>query len=90
MKFAASVLVSVVLLFSATTQAEDEGILVGSASVLQMQLGGEDNINDSIIGAIKTDIEDGLVLVGQANVVHVQVDGKDNQQNSIIGAYTEN
>jgi hypothetical protein len=89
MKLLSATLVTAALLFSTNSYAEEEGVAVGTASVLQLQIGGQDNRQESLIGVMDSEVDDGFVLVGNASVVQVQTDGHDNVQRSSIGTRTE-
>lgn len=85
MKLLSATLITAVLLFSTSSYAEGEGVMVGSASVMQLQIGGQDNRQDSLIGVMDADVDNALVIVGNAHVIQVQTEGHDNLQKSLIG-----
>lgn len=89
MKLLSATLVSAALLFSANSYAEAEGVAVGAATVLQLQIGGQDNRQESLIGVMDLDVDNGFVLVGNANVTQIQINGHDNVQKSSIGTRTQ-
>ncbi|WP_154724423.1 hypothetical protein [Thiothrix nivea] len=68
--------------------ADEAGIGVGTATVLQLQLDGQDNIQDSMIGHLDSALEDTVILVGEASVVQVQTGGRNNVQTSCIGTHS--
>lgn len=72
---------------TATNAESGADVGVGAATVLQLQLDGQDNIQESMVGHLDTDIENTVILVGQANVVQVQTAGNNNLQTSYIGTH---
>ncbi|OQX05871.1 MAG: hypothetical protein BWK73_32440 [Thiothrix lacustris] len=88
MKKLSSGVFGIICLFVATAvSADNVEIGVGVASVLQLQLEGHDNVNESLIGYVDDDLENASVLVGQANVVQIQTGGRMNLQSSHIAAH---